>query len=133
MSDFLTSAVTAVLARLAADSGLQALLGTPARVVDQATLASVFPYLKLAQVETRDASLKGQAAVQVILTLHALSRGRTGDEARRILSALRECLHDASFTLSTGTLARCQEEFSACTSDREMTLGTARYRLLVTT
>ncbi len=133
MSDLLTPAVTAVLTRLAADSGLQALLGTPARVADQATLASVFPYLKLVQVETRDASLKGQMAVEIILTLQAFSRGRTGDEARRILSALRECLHDATFTLAIGTLVRCQEEFSTCRNDREITLGTARYRLLVTT
>lgn len=131
MTDFLTPTVTALLARLAADSGLQALLGTPARVVDQMATAPAFPYLRLVNVEQRDASLKGQGACTLMITLQSLSRSCHGDETRRIIAALRDCLHDATFAVSGATLVRCQEDLSAIHADHDVMLGTARYRVVV--
>lgn len=131
MSDFLTPTITALLARLAADSGLQTLLGTPARVVDQMGTAPAFPYLRLSNVEMRDASLKGMGAITVIVTLQILSRSRKGDEVRLGLAKLRDCLHEASFAISGASLARCSEEMSVQHADGDVTLGTARYRLVI--
>lgn len=128
MSDLLSPALGAVLARLRADVPLGALLGTPPRLFDHMPTGSTFPYVVMTQGEGRDAGAKGLGALNVTLLFAVHHRDRTGAEARQILAAVRDCLHDA--TLSG--VARCQEEFVGITGEHvENRRAVARYRLVL--
>ncbi len=133
MTDLLTPVVDAVLAQLAGHSAVQAVLGNPARVYDQRPAMATFPYTVLAAGEGRDVGTKTLAVNSQILTFQVFSRQRGGREVRLVLAALRTALQDAAFTLTSGNLVRCQEEFVAVRYDEttQSGFGTARYRVLV--
>lgn len=133
MTDLLTPVAEALLARLAGDSAVQAVLGHPARVYDQRPAMATFPYAVLAAGEGRDIGTKTLAVSSQVLTLQVFSRQRGGREVRLVLAALRSALHDAAFTLPSGALVRCQEEFVTVRYDEttQAGAGTARYRIVV--
>ena len=133
MTDWFFLLQQALYARLQADPGLKALLGDPVRAYDYVPPDPVFPYLTLGEMEARDHGAKGYPASTQLVTLHVWSRQRGSREVKQALSALRECLHDASFSISGLGLARCQEEFAATLTDPDGLTehGIARYRMVV--
>jgi Protein of unknown function (DUF3168) len=133
MSDTFFALRAAVFTHLTSDTALQALCGNPLRLYDLSPEDAAFPYIAFSGVEARDASTKTIAAQSVLLTLTIASRERGFKEAERIGAALRHRLHDASLTLSTGYLARCQFEFMGLgrEADGLATLGQLRLRCVI--
>jgi hypothetical protein len=133
MPNLLTPTVEAVLALLQADTALQAQLGNPARIFDHRPAMATFPYLVLDGLDGREAGAKNLLGQNLVLTLRVLSRQRSGTECRTLLALVRDCLHDASLSISGASLARCQEENVLVTFDPDSggSQGLARYRLVV--
>lgn len=132
MTDYLWAAQAAVFSKLSGDSGVTALVGS--RIYDYAPENAVFPYITLGPAETRDFGTKSTTGQTMTLTLSIWSRYRGFKEAKQILAAVRDALHDTTLTLSSGSAARCQEEFVGVfrDSDNLTTQGAARYRVVVT-
>jgi hypothetical protein len=129
MSDLLNPAISAVVAKLAANAGMQSVLGNPVRIYDQRPAMATFPFAVCEGLQGRDASAKELQIQSLLLTLQVFSRQRSGGECRTILAVLRDCLHDAALSGVT----RCQEEATLVTFDPDSggTQGLARYRLVV--
>ncbi|HYD26844.1 DUF3168 domain-containing protein [Brevundimonas sp.] len=85
----------ALIAHLAADPALCALLGEPARIWDAAPDKPAFPHLLIGPSESRPVSADG-GGVEHALTLTVVSRFRGTEEAKATLAALRVKLTDAS-------------------------------------
>lgn len=133
MTDHYTPVMDAITALLAADTGVQALLGNPARIYDQRPAMATFPYLAQGEGEVRDISTKTLAVTSHVLQLQVFSRQRSSREARQVAAAIRTALHDASLTLASGSAARCQEEYVNVRWDEESqaTRALLRYRVVV--
>lgn len=84
----------ALIAHLRADQGVQAVLGTPARIWDGPPEVLEFPHLLVGRSESRPVRADGGAMEQT-LTLIATSRFRGGEEAKAILAAVRTSLEQA--------------------------------------
>lgn len=133
MSDFHTNVADAVLQVLAADSGLQALLGNPPRIYDQKPDMGTFPYLVLGALELRPLALKDNPAMTGVMSFAIYTREKSAVQARALLDALHAALHDAQPLMSGATLIRCQEEFSSVYFDEDSQSGNgrARYRVVI--
>lgn len=127
MSDLVSPVLASVLARLQADAGVMALVGTPARVFTSSPTGATFPYVVLTITEARDAGAKSLTAQSAVLLVTVHHRDRTGGEGRRVLAAVRDSLHDATIS----TVARCQEEFAGVTGPEDAPRALARYRLVI--
>lgn len=133
MADLLTPLPEAMLSALSANAGVQALLGSPARVYDHRPAMATFPYVVLSLGDGRDIGTKTIAVVSQAITFQAFSRQRAGREVRQILAALRAALQDSALVLGAGQVARCQEELASVRYDEksEASTGLARYRVVV--
>lgn len=133
MTDLHSPLADTLISKLAADTGIQALLGNPARVYDHRPAMASFPYAVIAQGEARDMGTKTLAAVSHGVNVEIFSRQRSGKECRQVLAAIKTALHDASVTLAAGSLSRCQEEFATVRFDEEAQAAhaQARYRCVV--
>lgn len=133
MTDLHSPLADALVSKLAADTGVQALLGNPARVYGHRPAMAGFPYVVIAQGEARDMGTKSLAAVSHSVGVEVFSRQRSGKECRQVLAAVKAALHDASVTLTAGSLARCQEEFATVRFDEgaQAAHALARYRCVV--
>lgn len=133
MSDLISPLPEAMMLRLSADTAVQAVLGNPARIYDHRPAMATFPYVVVALGEGRDVGTKTLAVSSQLVQLQIYSRQRSGKEVRQVLAALKAALHDATLTLSAGSVARCQEEFVSVRYDvqAEASTGMARYRVIV--
>lgn len=126
-TDLMMAAIAAIKSALQDDTTLKTLVGDPVRLTEAADLPMTFPYLHISQIDSRDASIKGQAALSLLLTLRIPSRQRKGDEVRAIVAALRTVLQD----ITASSISRCQEEqVSIYPTDTGM-IGLVRYRVIV--
>lgn len=85
----------ALIAHLAGDAGVSALLGAPARIWDAAPDRPACPYLLIGRSESRPVKAEG-GGVEHALTLTVVSRFRGTEEAKAVLAALRLRLTDAA-------------------------------------
>ena len=83
----------------AADSGVRAILGDPARLYDDHPVAAEFPFATIGRIETANADSAGSAALAHTLTLHVWSRYGGKAEALDALGALRDALHHAALDI----------------------------------
>ena len=83
----------ALIAHLAADAGLGALLGEPARIWDAPPHKPVLPCLLIGRSESRPVAADG-GGVDHALTLTVISAFRGSEEAKAVLAALRLALAD---------------------------------------
>lgn len=129
----MTNPVDSLISALAADSGVQAVLGNPARVYDHRPAMATFPYAVVSAGEARDIGTKTLAVTSHGVTLDVFSQKRAGSEVRQVLAAMRSALHDATLTLSAGHAVRCQQELVSVRFDpkSETSHGVARYRIVV--
>nr|WP_255600017.1 DUF3168 domain-containing protein [Afifella sp. IM 167] len=101
----------AVYERLAADSGLAALIG-PGRVFDYVPRGAEAPYLHLGEMAAKAGEDGGPdvggALTEIAFALVAFSRGRGRKEALAIAAAARASLHDADFALDGFSLVNCR-------------------------
>lgn len=84
--------IKAVIARLKADAGVDALLA--GRVWDEAPMDAALPHIRIGRGESRPVGAEG-CGIEQALTLTAVSGFRGSEEARAILAAVRACLTDA--------------------------------------
>jgi len=89
---------TAVRGVLAADEGVKACLGDPARLYDEPPPNPTFPYLTCGRSECLPFDGDHQAVVEQILHLHIWSQYGGRKEARQIVAAVRLALQDLALT-----------------------------------
>lgn len=84
----------ALIAHLAGDAGVGALLGEPPRIWDAPPDRPDFPHLLIGRSESRPVAADG-GGVEHALTLTVVSQFRGTEEAKAVLAALRLSLSDA--------------------------------------
>lgn len=122
----------AVRAALMANTGVQAVLGSPARVFDDAPEGAQFPYVTIGRVESRLADASGAEALEHIMTLHVWSRHGGRSEALDAIAALRNALHDAPLAVAGRRLVFVFASFADVfrAGDARTTHGVLRLRAL---
>lgn len=119
----------AIFARLAADTGLLALLGAP-RIYDDVPQRADFPYVTFGPGLARDWSTGSEDGSEHIITLHVWSRASGKKQACEIMDALRAALHEQTLTLSGYRLINLRHEQSEARRDTDGATyrGIARFR-----
>ena len=84
-----------LIAHLAGDPNLGALLGEPPRIWDSPPARPAFPYLLIGRCESRPVAADG-GGVEHAVTLTVVSNFRGSEEAKAVLAALRSSLADAT-------------------------------------
>lgn len=96
MTDHEGALVAALVARLAADAGVRAALGDPARIWDQPPgREAETPHLRIGEVTSRPVAA-ADCGIEHRLTLTVVSRFPGAEEARAAAAAVRACLTDAA-------------------------------------
>jgi hypothetical protein len=97
MSDHENALQKMLIARLASDATLKALLGDPARIWDEPPANPVSPHLLIGRSESRAIAADG-CGVEHVLSLNCVSRFAGSEEAKAICAAVRARLTDAALT-----------------------------------
>lgn len=102
----------AVYSALTGDSTLVSLVST--RIYDHVPENAAFPYVELGEgtAVPGDVDTKTEDGMDQTIMIHTLSRYRGAKEAKQIMSAITEVLHDASLSISGHSLVMCSFEFS---------------------
>jgi len=118
----------AIHARLCADAPLAALVAT--RVYDNAPGEAAFPYVTLGENETSDQSGDDIRVSEHRLTIYVWSRRGGRSEAKTIMAALGDALHDAALELTGHSLVnlRFVSADTRRASDNATWLGVVRFR-----
>jgi hypothetical protein len=90
---------SAMLAVLAADVGVQGVLGEPLRVLEVSSPAPAYPYLEIARHLTSPAGAAGYEASEHRVDLVAVSRLDGGEASRLAMSAVRAALGGAQLEI----------------------------------
>lgn len=133
MSSSLFAAQEAVYTLLAADTNLQNYIGAPARLYDSVPASATFPYVTLGDVQLRDFDTKDQSGLEQILYFHVWSRYRGRKEAKEIMQALYDVLHQQALTVAGARFVDCRLQNASLGMDQDgLTLhGLLRFRLIV--
>lgn len=91
---------TALRDALAADAGVKALLGDPARIYDDVPRAAAFPYLTLGETTLVPFDTATETGFAHVLVLHVWSRHGGRKEAKAVLDAVYSALHRQALALS---------------------------------
>jgi hypothetical protein len=94
MSDHESALQKMLIARLASDATVKALLGDPARIWDEPPANPVWPYLLIGRSESRPVAADG-CGVEHVLSLNCVSRFGGSEEAKAICAGVRARLHEA--------------------------------------
>jgi hypothetical protein len=92
----------ALLVAIAADAGVQELLGDPVRVEEAGSPRPKFPYLEVVRHEVRPAGSCGVEATEHLLDLAVVSRDLGGRQARAAVAAVRDALDDRELVMEEG-------------------------------
>ncbi len=121
---------TALYGAIAADAGVKALIGDPARIYDDVAADATFPFVTLGDGDARIWATKDSAGAEHAVTLHAWSRYEGHKECQQIIEALQDALHDASLILTGHTLVNLRFVSSGIIRDPDgaTTHGVIRFR-----
>lgn len=135
MSDAMFAVQDAVYAVLAADAGVQAVLGSPARIYDHVPPDATFPFLTLGAVQAEVFDTRERAGMRQTLVLHVWSRYRGQQETKNILGAIYTVLHQGGFTVAGHELAACRwRSAETLLDDDGLTRhGVAQYEIITQT
>jgi Protein of unknown function (DUF3168) len=119
----------AVYGLLAANTPLAVLLGGT-RIYDDVPQVAPYPHVSLGQTSSLDWGTGTEDGEEHILTLHVWSQSGGRGEAQRIMGAIRDALHTASFAVAGHTLVSLRQQFSDVRRDPDgVTIhGIVRYR-----
>jgi len=126
----------AVLTRLSADPGVQAALGDPARIFDDAPDGTAFPYLTVGRGVSEPKVASDVDLIEHRLTLHLWTRDIARRDTKYMLGVIRAATHEASFALTGGfTLISCRAVYADVfrTSDSRLAHGVLRLQALIQT
>jgi hypothetical protein len=120
----------AIYEALAADGALAALIGDPPRLYDDPPGGTALPYVQIGDGTESDWGTASDAGAEHQLTLHVWSRGGGRMEARSVLSAIHDVLHEAALSLDGHRLVNLRFVLSQVwrEADGETYHGIARYR-----
>ena len=120
----------AVLARLAADPVLPALIGAPPRVYDQPPDDPLYPFVQLGAVETRPWGGLDAEGIEHVFTLTCVSRFGGAEEAKAVMAAVRCALDDAALTLTDNRLVNLRVVYGDVfrAADWRLTFAILRFR-----
>lgn len=124
----------ALLARLAADVGVQAALGDPARIYDGPPEGAAFPYLTAGRGVSEPAGAGDAELITHRLTLHLWTRETGRRETKDMLGAIRAAVDDASFALAGEfTLISCRVVYADVfrTADSRLAHGVLRVQAVI--
>lgn len=118
----------AIYARLGANAPLAALIAT--RIYDNAPGDTAFPYVTLGENETSDESGDETDLIEHRLTIYVWSRSGGRSEAKSIMAAITDTLHDADLELAGHSLInlRVVSAETRRASDNATWLGALRFR-----
>jgi len=133
MSSSLFAAQEAVYTLLEADSTLQSYIGAPTRLYDSVPASATFPYVTLGDVQLRDFDTKDASGFEQTLILHVWSRYRGRKEAKEIMQAVYDALHQQPLTIAGARFVDCRLQNASLAMDQDgLTLhGILRFRLIV--
>lgn len=97
MSDHESALQAMLIARMASDETLQALLGDPARIWDEPPANPAWPHLLIGRSESREVAAEG-CGVEHVLSLNCVSRFGGSEEAKAICAAVRARLNEAALS-----------------------------------
>ena len=124
----------ALLARLAADAGVRAVLGDPARIFDAAPEGAAFPYLSVGRGVSEPAGASDTQLIAHRLTLHLWTRETGRRETKEMLGAIRAVVDDASFVLAGGfKLISCRIVYADVfrSADNRLAHGVLRVQAII--
>lgn len=104
----------AMVAVLAADGPLQALIGNPARLYQQVPPNPTKPYVTIGDADENDDSVDNLDAAEIFPDVHVWSDSPAKDyvECKRICSAIRRALHNADLTLTENRCVQIQHRIT---------------------
>lgn len=129
MTNALWELQRSIYLQLSTDAGLQAEIGSPARIYDDPPPGAVFPYLTLG--EARASDWKGvDGGLEHDLKLYAFSRYAGRREVKRIIGAVYDALHESALTVAGHDLINMRFVFGDVfrRQDGETYQGVARFR-----
>jgi hypothetical protein len=119
----------ACVAALAANAGVKALIGDPARIYDDVPRGPVYPYLTMGEGGETDWSFQGGEGVELRLIATAWSRYAGRKEAKYLIDRIRTVLHDANLVVSGWRLVNLRfESADYARGPGGAYRGTARFR-----
>lgn len=120
----------AVFAALSADVALQGLIGNPPRVFDEPPGDAALPYLLIGEGSEQDWGTTTEFGAEHALMIHVWSRKGGRKQARAILAAVYEVLHEASLALDGFHLVNLRFVLSQVLVEADALTyhGFARYR-----
>ncbi|MEM8987908.1 MAG: DUF3168 domain-containing protein [Pseudomonadota bacterium] len=121
----------AVYAALSADSALQALIGAPARIYDDAPADAAFPFVTIGQARATDWH-GADGGVEHDIRLYAWSRYAGRKEVKQIISAVYDIVHEGSFSVAGHRLVNSRFVFADIfrRQDGDTYQGVMRYRIV---
>lgn len=102
---------TAIYSRLTGDPTLSGLVG--GRIFDDIPQGSDFPYVRLGDENTTDDGGKDYVANQRAISVEVFSRYAGSSEAKRVMSAVYDLLHEQGLTVSGQQVVLMRHEFSS--------------------
>jgi Protein of unknown function (DUF3168) len=124
----------ALVVRLIADGNVKALIGSPARLYDEAPAGAAYPYVTLGRAVSEDRSAADALMIEHRLTLHAWTRHGGRREAKEIIEAMRAAAHEQVFALDgEWTLVSCRAVYADAfrTADVRIAHGVLRFKAVI--
>jgi hypothetical protein len=120
-----------IFATLTADAPLLGLLGA-ARIYDDVPRGAGLPYVTFGHSLERDWSTASEDGLEHVVTLHVWTGAGGKKNARAIMQAMREALHDQALSLDGHRLVNLRHEFSEARRepDGDLVRGISRYRAI---
>ena len=120
----------AIFAALRGDSTLAALIGDPPRIFDDVAGESALPYVQIGDGTEAEFGTATEEGAEHQIAIHVWSRAGGRMEARAILAAIYDVLHDSTLTLASHRLVNLRFTLSQVwrENDGETYHGLARYR-----
>ena len=100
---------TGVFSCLTGDVPLTALLSSGAdSILDHVPAGTSFPYVVIGEARAKPMNTQAVSGNDITLTIHAYSRGSGMQQVRKIMAAIYDALHHASFSVQNQVLVLCQ-------------------------
>lgn len=126
----------AIVAELKADTTLRTLIGNPVRLHQVVPKEPTFPYVTIGESQNVPDLAGCINGSEIFVTLHVFSRTEPDQgyaEAKRIIAALDNVLHDADLTLAENRCVLIERDGSRVFTDADNSTrhGVVSYRALV--
>ena len=124
----------AIVAKLKADTGLQALIGSPVRLYQDvpAPAALTFPYVTIGEGQNVPDQVQCIDGSEIFLDLHVWSRATGFAECKRIAAIIESALNDAVLTLDDHRCVEIERDGARYLRDQDLVTkhGVVTFRAL---